>query len=206
KSRKADLIICGYDIFDDYTGQIKKKVFGRPDESQIELVLRGNLVVFPLRVAFTHCLVSRVGIWAADMKTGEDREYIERALCLANNPIGIRNILGALRRGASIHLSHDFSQAYRVRCEETLLRNVCRRRDISIDAINSLISRITRIGCKLNTLGFTELGLRCADSVSHCGIPLSGSERVKILLCRLGKPGGILYTAFIWLKQSSRSG
>ncbi|MDA3897996.1 MAG: glycosyltransferase family A protein, partial [Desulfobacteraceae bacterium] len=39
KSRKADLIICGYDIFDDYTGQIKKKVFGRPDESQIELVL-----------------------------------------------------------------------------------------------------------------------------------------------------------------------
>lgn len=205
KSRKADLVVSGYNIFDNDTGQIIKQIYGRPSESQLELVLKGDLVVFPLRIAFAQSLVERVGLWAVDMETGEDREFIERAFCLADNPIGIHDILGSIRRGSSGHRSQNYNQACRVRCEVTLLRNICRRRDINSNAINALISRITRIGCKLNRLGFNELGRCCADAVSYCGVPLSVAERVKIILCRSGRIGGILYTAFTMMKKSDSS-
>jgi len=197
KEKNADMAVSGYDVIKN--GSRVDRVLGQPNKNQLELVLKGDLVVFPLRVVLTRNLLEKVGLWNVNMDVGEDREFLERALCFARNPIGIQEVLGFLRRGLLDHRSRNYSQACRVLCEESLLKNVCCRSDLNKNAVDALLSRITRIGCRLNAANQPELGMRCGKIVSQCGASLSLQQRVTALLCRLGKTGGNLYNVISWI-------
>lgn len=54
------------------------------------------------------------------MAMGEDRRFIEHAMCRSNGIFVIEDVLGSLRRESNDHRSQNYSQECRVQCEEAL--------------------------------------------------------------------------------------
>jgi len=196
-SRHSDMVIAGCDeVQGDRT---VCRHYGWPDKDQREIVAKGELVLMTIRISLCRELVAKMGKWNTHMKSGEDREYFQRALFLAEHAVGIREPLSMFTRGRLDHRSCGFDQACRVQCELDLLEQVSRCKGLSLAAINAVISRIARIGCKLNAMGLRKLTNRCVNAVSGCSYQLSFRVRLQILLCRMGKPGAWIYSCLFRL-------
>jgi len=190
--RNADIVISGCDEVNG--GKVVRSHYGRPNVNQLEMVAIGKLVLMTIRIALSRKLVKKTGSWDTHMLTGEDREFFQRALSLANNPMGIHKPLSSFTRGLSDHRSYGYDQECRVQCELALLELISHRDDVCLHAVNSVISRIARIGCKLNVMGHQELAARCTHVVLRSSYALSFRVRFQLLICRAGKLGAWIYT------------
>lgn len=206
ETRNADFVYTGYECFDSLSGETTAQIYGYPEGNLLELALRGELLAIPLRCVFLSDLINRIGCWDTGMVCGEDREYIERAICLAYKPVAIQEILGRLRRGAADHLSsirNTFEgQVARVRCETLLVERTINRNDLSSQAKHALISRVARIGCRLNAKGWSEPGNHCLNTALVHREYLSVLDRIRLAVCRSSKIGGWLYIGWVNTKRS----
>ncbi len=192
---EADLILTGYDIFNHEDNSITSTVYGYSDKKQIEHVIKGEIVVITLRVFYHRSLLKQVGKWDRRIKSGQDTEFIQKALCLAKNPIGIKDIVASLRRGNSDHLSFGHSLEVSVYCKENFLKHILDREDISINLKRLLISKMAKLSCKLRLANQSVLANRC-ESIATSGfnkVTPTLSLRIRLLLCQWGIPGSILF-------------
>lgn len=197
----ADLAITGFEMFNDETGDVVSQEYGYPDENQLELVLKGQLVVQPLRCAFSRSLLNKIDPWNETMEMGEDRLYIERALCLSEKAVGLREVLGSLRRGSSDHRSKHYSQRCRVMCEASLAQYAYPRSDISLEAKKAHLSRVIRIGLRLGYNKDFELAKQCIEIVEKASLRLPMTIRLKLIACYFGSAGSGLFAGWLWLRH-----
>lgn len=200
----ADFIQTGFDGFDADTGDVISNHFGRPEEDQVELALRGLLWANTLRSAFRRPLVEKIGPWDTEMTCFEDRDYVERAVVQAEKPIAIREILASARRGGSERISDRLrtyeGRKFRILCEERLCKGALTRSDISIAAKQAFSSRLYALGFRSNASGWTDHGKWCGEIAESMGVDLDTKGRVRRLVWKSGRVGGALYGLLSKLK------
>lgn len=188
----ADMLVAGYDIFNSQTGAITSRRYGREDGRQLERVLLSQLHVVPVRTSFRRDLLEEVGPWNEEMAMSEDTEFIERALCCARKPWGIREPLAALRRGLDDHRSLSGNETCRIYSRELLLNRVISRPDLPLRAKRRLAIQLARIGFKLCLEGMPTLGRRCAEILQRNPVPMDRELRWRVLALRCGYTGCML--------------
>ena len=204
----ADFIQTGFEGFDPESSRVVQRFFGRPGESQLELALRGRLWANTLRSAFRRELIERTGPWNTAMTCFQDREYVERAIVLAERPGAVREVLASARRGGGTRISHIHrtyeGRAWRVHCEEVLARGTRERRDVSCKALSAFRSRIYGLGARCSAAGWLDLAKRCgvlADSIA-AGLDSLGRRRRAVY--RLGPWAARAYEVAHGLKERLR--
>ncbi len=196
----ADLILTGYDIFDTESGEVLETVPGYADDQQIEHVVHGEVNVVTLRTFFTRTLVGKTGDWNTAMKMSEDTEFIQRALCLADRPFGLKEVVAGLRRGGIDHRSFDFDQTCRVHCNELFLSNLIARTDVPMHLKQEMVIKVAKLGCKLRMMGNPELARRCAKAAKSAAVPRSKPMSVRLMLCDSGWIGAALFMGLYKLR------
>lgn len=198
KETNADFIQTGFESFDFYSGETLTKHYGRPKESQIELALEGMLWANTLRSALTISLVEKIGPWDVKMTCFEDREYMERAVVQANNPVAIRDILASARRGGSNRISDRLrsyeGRHFRILCEERLAEGACNRTEISKAAKRAFASRVYALGFRSNASGWPDHGKRCGELASSICVELDSKGKLRRLVWKTGRIGGVVYS------------
>lgn len=193
----ADFIHTGFDGFNAETGEVIQQHFGRPGENQVELALMGLLWANTLRSAFKRSLIEKIGPWDTAMTCFEDRDYVERAVANAENPVAIREILASARRGGSTRISDLFhtyeGRRFRILCEERLAEGVRNRSDISYVSKQLFASRLYALGFRSNASGWPDHGKRCGKIAECMGVDLDAKGRVRRLVWKSGRIGGKIY-------------
>lgn len=197
ENESVDMVVLGYDVFSDQDGKVIATVYGPENENLVESVLAGKLIVFPTRCVFTRELLLRNGEWNIGLPSGQDTEFIERALCLAVNPRGMKDSLSALRRGGNDHLSNTYKQLERIICAESLAANAYPLQSVSIKAKRHHLSKMLRMALRYQAAGEYELASRCLKIVDWAPFGLNPRQTIQRTLCRLGRPGGQLYVFFM---------
>lgn len=190
KDTGADFIQTGFDGFDAETGEIIEKHYAKPNENQLELALHGVLWANTLRSAFRRALVEKIGPWDIQMTCFEDREFVERAVVLAEKPTAIRDILASTRRGGSKRVSdrlrtHE-GRNFRIHCEERLVEGIRNRKNISYAAKQAFASRLYALGFRSNASGWSDLGKRCGALADSLGVELDSLGRRRRMIFRCG--------------------
>jgi len=205
ESTSADFIQTGFDGFDAETGKVIETHYGRLDHDLISQALMGVLWPNTLRSVFRRSLVEKTGLWNMEMTCFEDREYVERAITLADKPIAIRDILASARRGGGKRVS-DLLRSYegrkfRILCEESLANNVLDRSDVSYIAKQAFASRLYGLGFRSNASGWPNHGKRCGEIAASLGVELDTKGKLRKLAWMGGRIGGLIYLAFGELKR-----
>jgi glycosyltransferase involved in cell wall biosynthesis len=205
ESTGADFIQTGFDGFDAETGKVIETHYGRLDHDLISQALMGLLWPNTLRSAFRRSLVEKTGLWNTQMTCFEDREYVERAIVLADKPIAIRDILASARRGGGKRVS-DLLRSYegrkfRILCEASLANNVRDRWDVSYIAKQAFASRLYALGFRSNASGWPDLGRRCGEIAASLGLELDTKGKLRKIAWMGGRIGGLIYLAFGELKR-----
>ncbi len=196
----ADFIQTGFEGFEGFDAKTSESItrhYARPDESLLELALKGFLWANTLRSALTRSLAERIGPWDTEMTCFEDREYMERAVVQAEKPIAIREILASARRGGGERVS-DQQRSYegrhfRILCEERLAEGIRNRSDISDAAKRTFASRLYALGFRSNASGWPDHGKRCGELASSIGVELDAKGKVRRLVWKTGRVGGFVY-------------
>ena len=206
KEQRVDFIQTGFEGFDAETGEIIEQHFGKSSENQVELALRGSLWANTLRSAFKRSLVEKIGPWDTEMICFEDRDYVERAVVHADNPVAIRDILASARRGGSVRVSDRLrtyeGRKFRILCEERLCKGVLSRTDIGVSAKQAFASRLYALGFRSNASGWSDHGKWCGEIARSMGIGLDAKGKLRRLVWRSGRIGGMLYRLLSRLKHA----
>ncbi len=193
---KCDFIQTGFDGFNAETGETIQTLYGRPNENQLELALKGFLWANTLRSAFTTELVRKIGPWNVNMTCFEDREYVERAVVNAAKPCAIRDILASARRGGSARISDKLrsyeGRMWRIFCERQLGEAVRDRDDVSYEAKQAFVSRIYALGFRSKASGWGDLGKQCGKVVDDFDIELD----------LLGKRRRMIFCGGLWVART----
>lgn len=197
ESSGADFIQTGFESIDADTGETISQHFGKPNHHQVELALHGRLWANTLRSAFRRSLVETIGPWDEEMTCFEDRDYVERAVCRADNPVAVREILASARRGGSERIS-DRLKTYegrkcRILCERRLAKATLGREDISDVARQAFASRLYGLGFRSNASGWPDLGSECGEIAASVNDNLDLKGRIRKLVWKNGRVGGLVY-------------
>ena len=194
---RCDFIQTGFEGFDADTGEIIQTAYGKPDDNQVELALKGHFWANTLRAAMTSELVHAVGPWNSEMTCFEDREYMERAVVKASKPVAIRDVLASARRGGSSRISDKLrsyeGRTWRIYCEKCLADATKDRFDVSYEAKQAFASRIYALGFRSNACGWKDLGKQCGDLAESMNVALDALGRRRRLVWRMGRFGGQVY-------------
>lgn len=186
----ADFVQTGFEGFNAETREIIEKHQAKPNENQLELALHGSLWANTLRSAFRCSLVKKIGLWDTEMTCFEDREYVERAVVLAEKPVAIPAILASARRGGEKRVSDRLrtyeGRNFRIRCEERLAEGIRKRNDISYAAKQAFASRLYALGFRSNASGWPDLGKRCGELAESLGVELDSLGRRRRMIFRCG--------------------
>ncbi len=198
---EADLILTGYDIFNHEDNSITSTVYGYSDRKQIEHLIKGEIWAITLRVFYDRSLVEKVGKWNEIMTMSEDTDFIERALCKAKNPIGIKNVVASLRRGSRDHRSFDYDQEWAIYCKENFVKQILDKEDISMSLKRLLVHQMVRLYFRLRLKNQINLANRYKSiaTVASKEINPTLSLRIELLLSQWGWLGStirILYKKF----------
>jgi glycosyltransferase involved in cell wall biosynthesis len=206
----ADFIQTGFESIDADTGETIRQHFGKPDQDQVELALRGRLWANTLRSALRRSLVEDIGPWDERMTCFEDREYFERAVGCARKPVAIREVLASARRGGSERISDRLrtyeGRQWRIHCERKLAEATRGREDISPAARHAFASRLYGLGLRSNASGWPDLGWECARIAESMGVGLDLKGQLRRLVWRCGPIGGSAYIALGKMKRLLRGG
>jgi glycosyltransferase involved in cell wall biosynthesis len=206
---EADFIQTTIEWFDPENNKVSKILRARPNADQVHLVMQGVFWANTLRGALTKTLAQRIGPWEEGMACFEDREYMERAVLLANKPIALEPTLGYLARGAGDHVSNIHTtfegRKWRIFCEAKLVEQVKLKPDISLAWKSELASRIYRVACRSTASGWYTYGQDCVQIADSLNAPRSIRAQVKRCLAKLGPAGGVLYRGINRLKGVSHA-
>ncbi len=193
----ADFVQTTIESFDPKTNQTIGKLVARPWANQVELVLNGDFWANTLRAAITVELANKIGPFIEDMTCFEDRDYFERAVLMAQNPIAIEGTMGRLARGEGEHVSSRHTtfegRKWRIFCETRLVDLVNARSDIPGEWKSALASRIYRLGCRSCESGWYDYGKQCAQLGDLLNAKLTTFAIVKRRLAYSGRIGGMCY-------------
>lgn len=205
----ADFIQTSIDWFDPQTGKTVHTLRARPWANQVHLVMQGDFWANTLRGALSMDLARRIGPWEETMTCFEDREYMERAVLSARNPIALDPVLGYLARGEGMHVSNKHTtyegRKWRIFSEAKLVDLVNQRSDISNQWKSELASRIYRIGCRSNASGWYHYGKECADIADRLNAQRTIQSHIKRLLSITGPLGAVSYRMINRIKSSRGS-
>lgn len=197
ENQNADFIQTSIEWFDPETGKTVNTLWARPWANQVHLVLNGEFWANTLRGALRRDLVDRIGPWETQMTCFEDREYMERAVLQAKNPIALKPILGYLARGKGMHVSNKHrsyeGRRWRIYSERRLIEQVLQRNDLGDDIKLTLASRIYRVGCRSAASGWHNYAKECVEIGDLLDSKLDFKPWLKRLLCKLNFVGGYLY-------------
>ena len=208
ESEDSDFIITGFDGFDAVSGETNEWHYGKPEKNQLELALRGTLWGNTLRVALTTELVRATGHWNTHMNCFEDREYVERALVLASNPIALKEISASARRGGENRVS-DLQRSYegrdfRILCEEKLAEGIELHHKVSREAKMAFASRLYGLAFRSSASGWPDHAERCAKLAQSLGTDLDRLGKRRRLIYRAGPVAARLYGMAHTIKQRIR--
>lgn len=197
KNPEVDFIQTGFYGFIQGTNKVVDKHYGRPDESQVELALKGCLWANTLRSSFKRTLVDRIEPWNTEMLCFEDRLYVENAVVQANKPIAIPDVLAAACRSGSNRVS-DRQSSYsgrkcRVYCERKLAESAINRINVSYAAKQEFASRIYALGFRSNASGWLDLGRECGEIAGSVEVELDSKGRLRRFVWKAGRMGGLIY-------------
>ncbi len=204
---EADLILTGYDIFNHEDNSITSTVYGYPDRKQIEHVIKKEIKVITLRVFYHRSLLNRAGKWNQTMKMHEDTEFIQRALCLAKNPIGIKDVIASLRRGNSNHRSLVDNLEDAIYCQGNFLKHILDKDDVSMNFKRFLFCKMTKVCCNLRLENQIALADKC-ESIATSGFKKVTPTlflRIRLLLCQWGWFGSIIFSILHKFRKLSNS-
>lgn len=193
----ADYIQTGFNGFDPESGVITDQHYGRQGENQLELALKGLLWANTLRAALRRDLVERAGPWDTEMSCFEDREYMERAVVLAEHPVAIREILASARRGGGERVSDRLrsyeGRKHRILCEERLAERTMERADVSYQSKQAFASRLYGLGIRCNARGWPDHAARCGEIASSMDVQLDRKGKVRQRVWESGWVGAKAY-------------
>ena len=197
KSSSCDYVETGFEGFCSDCGEAYEKHYGHVDRDQIELLVRGSLWPNTLRPTYRRSLVYRTGPWNEEMTTFQDYEYVIRALLPDTHCCAVRDILAGARRGGKGRMSDIFltkeGRELRIYCECLLRDRIIDNHKISMDAKRFFAMRIYGLGIRSNAAGWTDLGSRCYAVADSMRVELDGRGKLKRLICRMGRCGGIVH-------------
>lgn len=186
----ADFIQTGFDSFDPVTKSIIGVNLGKPDEDQFELILKGEFWANTLRAALSKELVNSLDFWNEEMTCFEDREYMERAVMHAKNPVAIKEVLASARRGGSTRISDLLrtkeGRYWRIYCEEQIGLYVKQKLVINPIILNQFPARLLSLGLRSSANGWHELGARCLKLHDSLYSELSIKNKLKRFLLKHG--------------------
>jgi glycosyltransferase involved in cell wall biosynthesis len=202
---ECDFIQTGFNGFCADCGEIIEEHYGRPDQDQLELALKGRLWPNTLRSAFRRSLIIATGPWNEDMTCFEDYEYVVRAIGNAKKCLALREILASARRGGGMRASDNLKtyrgRIFRIMAETALCRAVRNRFDVSMQAKQELASRLYALGFRSNASGWSDLGKRCGELAESFDVELNLLGKRRRLVYRFGKWGGIVNAYFGRIKN-----
>ncbi|MGJ8638549.1 MAG: glycosyltransferase family 2 protein [Opitutaceae bacterium] len=209
EEQNADFIQTSIEWFDPESGETVNKLKARPNADQVELVLQGDFWANTLRGALRKDLVENIGQWSVQMTCFQDRDYMERAVMQAKNPIALEPILGYLARGAGMHVSNIHrtyeGRQWRIYSERRLVEQVLQRNDLNEPIKAILASRIFRIGCRSAVSGWYDYARECADIGDMLQVKHSTFAKFKRKFCRMGAVGAFLYKLVCMVKNTPSS-
>jgi len=205
-SSSCEFIETGFEGFCPECGEGFEKHYGHTITDAVVLLLIGRLGANTLRSTFHRSLVVRTGPWNEAMICFEDYEYVARAIMLSRKNMAIHDILASARRGGGPRLSDRMKthegRAFRINCEEVICELIRDRDDISLDAKHTFVSRLYSLGLRSNARGWADLGYRCFVIADSLRIGLDNRTKLKRLICRMGKYGGLVYKNFYGLRNT----
>lgn len=193
----ADLLQTGYEIVDQESEEVIATMYGRKVAGPVELALYGYLMANTLRSAMTGELARRIGPWRTDLRCFEDREYFERAVCQAQHPFVIRDVLAKALRHSGGRVSDlsrtEIGRDCRIQCEEGLARALRGREGVSKEAWSAFASRIFGLAIRTKASGWKGLGDRCVRLADGVGAELDFKGKIRRAIARSGRWGCWLY-------------
>jgi len=205
RSSSCEFIETGFEGFCSKCGEVYERHFGHTETDAIVLLLLGRLWANTLRSALRRSLVVRIGPWNEDMSCFEDYEYMIRAIMLSKKSKAIHDILASARRGGGERVSDRLKtyegRTVRIHCESLLRDKLIGTNNISVEAKRFFALRIYGLGIRSNAAGWTELGRQCCAIADSIGVKLDSRGKLKRLICRMGKCGGIAHESLYKLKN-----
>ena len=202
---ECDFIQTGFNGFCANCGEIIENHYGKPDQNQLEVALKGRLWPNTLRSAFRHSLIASMGPWNEEMTCFEDYEYVIRALLKSHKSIAIRDILASALRGGDMRITDRLrtreGRVFRIHCEQVLCEGIKQRNDIPLATKKEFASRLYALGFRSNARGWQDLGNRCGELAESIGVDLDMLGKRRRMVWRLGKWAGIAYGLGHWLKE-----
>lgn len=205
KETSCEYVETGFEGFCSICGAAYEKHYGHTKTDPITLLLTGRLWPNTLRPMYRRNLIVRTGPWNEEMVTLQDYEFAIRALVQNTRCKSIHDILASARRDSSGRMS-DIIQTkegrkLRIYCEELLSGRVKKLEDIPLESKRAFASRIYVLGTRCNAEGWISLGKKCYDTAESLNIELDNRTKLKRMICRMGRPGGILYQALMKMKK-----
>lgn len=186
----ADFIQTGFDSFDNETKKTIGVNYGKPNQDQIELILKGKFWANTLRAALRTDLVKALDGWNEKMLCFEDREYMERAVIHAKNAVAIKEVLGSARRGGSARISDLLrskeGRNWRIHCEEQIGIYIKEKLVIDPIILNQFAGRILSLGLRSNANDWHQLGERCLKLYDSLNNQYSLKNQMKRFLLKHG--------------------
>lgn len=184
-SKSADFIQTGFEGVDLNTGKLLETRYGRLKNSVHEQMLMGVLWPNTLRSVFTRELIEKSGPWNVEMKCFEDREFVERAIIKAENPICIREVMATAGRntGGNVTdlLKTKQGRLNRILCEESLASNIDHL-NVS-DHYKSLFKgRLYTLALRTFAQGWDDLGFRLINLADSIKANLDIKQKIKAKL------------------------
>ena len=205
EKKQYDFIQTGFEGFDAETGEVISTHYGREGEPLVEQALRGVLWANTLRSALTRDLVKKLDPWNTEMSCFEDREYMERAVVNAENPVVIRNVLASARRGGRARVSDKMrsyeGRTWRIYCEQCLANATRDRGHVSYASKQAFSSRLYALGFRCNAKGWSDLGKHCGKIAESMNVKLDSLGRRRRLVWRMGRVGAVFYDILSRLKR-----
>ena len=186
----ADFIQTGFDSFDNETKKTIGVNYGKPNQDQIELILKGKFWANTLRAALRTDLVKALDGWNEKMLCFEDREYMERAVIHAKNAVAIKEVLASARRGGSARISDLLrskeGRNWRIHCEEQIGIYIKEKLVIDPIILNQFAGRILSLGLRSNANDWHQLGERCLKLCDSLNNQYSLKNQMKRFLLKHG--------------------
>ncbi|WP_339136125.1 MAG: glycosyltransferase family A protein [Candidatus Electrothrix sp. GW3-4] len=191
----VDFIHTGFDGFCADCGEVIETHYGKPDQDQLEVALKGRLWPNTLRSAFKRSLAVATGPWNEEMTCFEDYEYVVRAIGKAKKCVALREILASARRGGGMRVSDNLrtyqGRTFRIMAEAALCEVVRTRTDVSQQAKEEFASRLYALGFRSAASGWPDLAKCCGELADSLGGELDWLGKRRRFMYRLGKFGGI---------------
>ena len=201
----VDFIHTGFDGFCADCGEVIEQHYGKPEQNQLEVALKGRLWPNTLRTAFRRSLAIATGPWNEKMTCFEDYEYVVRALGKAKKVVALREILASARRGGGMRVSDNLrtykGRTFRIMAEAALCEAARTRTDIPLQAKQEFASRLYALGFRSSASGWPDLRNRCGELASSLNVELDRLGKRRRLIYRLGKWAGMGYVFFGRLKD-----